>query len=194
MSAIRLKVKKAEGEYDLGASKFLGSPVLPKKLLTAFNDQTIFLMQIRLEDIKDLDEENILPHEGYLYIFLDVSDSEYSLEPIVKYTKQEPTHCLNGFNDIVEGYEQYVDDYLIEFEKCDDYETGNKLLGKPNDWNYEEAPRQLLFQFDPLDSEMGIFSHLDGYIYFFLGNDRKTFKDVDILEEISWLKKKLSIS
>ena len=183
--AIKLRLHKASGKYDLGASKFLGSPVLPQRWLNIFNDQTIFLMQLRLSDIKDLDEDNVLPHEGYLYIFLDVSNSEYSLKPIVKYTKSAPTHCLNGFNDIVDGYEQYVDDYLIEFEKCDDYENGNKLLGKPNDWNYANEPNALLLQFDPLDSEMCIFSHLDGLIYFFIGEDKKTFKDVIIMEEVS---------
>ena len=185
MSAIRLKVKKAEGKYDLGVSKFLGNPVLPEKWINAFDDTTIFLLQIRLEDIKDLDKDNLLPHTGYLYFFLDISNSEYSLKPIVKYYKGEPTTCLNGFNDIVDGYEAYVDDYLIEFEECDDYETGNKLLGKPNDWNYAGEPKQLLLQFDPLDSEMGLFSHLDGLIYFFMGEDKKTFKDVEIIEEIS---------
>ena len=133
--AIRLKVRKAEGEYDLGASKFLGSPTLPKKWEKAFDSNTIFLMQIRLEDIKELDIDNVLPHKGYLYFFLDVTNGEYSLEPIVKYYSGEPTLCLNGFNDVVDGYEQFVDDWLIEFEKCDDSETGNKLLGIPNDWN-----------------------------------------------------------
>ena len=183
--AIRLKVRKAEGDYDLGASKFLGGPVLPEKWMDSFSDDTIFLMQIRLEDIKDLDEENLLPHEGYLYFFLDVSNSEYSMVPIVKYLKEEPTHYLSEFNGIVDGYEEFINDYLIEFEKCDDFESGNKLLGKPNDWNYQDEPNQLLFQFDPLDSEMGIFSHLDGYLYFFFGKDKKTFKDVVLLEEIS---------
>ena len=185
MSAIRLKVKKAVGDYDLGASKFLGSPTLPKRLVNAFNDQTIFLLQLRLSDLKELDEENLLPHEGYLYIFLDVSNSEYSLKPIVKYTKSVPTHCLNGFNDIVDGYEQYSDDYLIEFEKCDDCEQGNKLFGKPCDWPYLEEAKPLLLQFDPLASEMGIFSHLDGYIYLFFGQDKKAFKDVSIVMDIS---------
>ena len=183
--AIRLTVKKAEGEYDLGASKFLGSPVLPARWVNSFGEDIIFLLQLRLSDIKDLDKDNLLPHEGYLYIFLDVSNSEYSLKPIVKYTKSEPTHVLNGFNDIVDGYEEFVDDYLIEFSECDDYETGNKLFGRPNDWNYGDEPRELLFQFDPLDSDMGIFNQLDGLIYFFFGKDRKTFKDVVLLEEIS---------
>ena len=183
--AIKLTLTKATGDYDLGASKFLGSPVLPEKWLNAFDDNVIFLMQLRLSDIKDLDKDNLLPHEGYLYIFLDVSDTEYSLKPIVKYIKEEPTHVLNGFNDIVDGYEEYVDDYLISFSECDDYEGGNKLFGKPNDWDYAEESDQLLLQFDPLDSEMGLFDHLDGLIYFFFGKDRKNFKDVSIMEEIS---------
>ena len=32
MNAIRLKVRQAEGDYDLGASKLLGSPVLPSEM------------------------------------------------------------------------------------------------------------------------------------------------------------------
>ena len=59
-----------------------------------------------------------------------------------------------------------------------------KLFGKPNDWNYADESEQLLFQFDPLATDMGIFSHLDGLIYFFFGKD-KNFKDVKLLEEIS---------
>lgn len=183
--AIKISVKKASGDYDLGVSKFLGSPTLPEKWLNSFNDTTIFFCQIRLEDIKDLDKENKLPHQGYLYIFLDVSDSEYSLKPIVKYYKGEPTHCLNGFNDIVDGFEEYTDDYLIEFSECDDYESGNKLLGYPNHLDDSINSIPLLLQFDPLDSEMGIFSHMDGLIYITLGNDKKTFKDVSIIEDIS---------
>lgn len=183
--AIRLKVRKAEGDYDLGASKFLGSPVLPEGMENEFNDTTIFLLQLRLEDIKDLDKENLLPHEGYLYIFLDTANSEYSLIPIVKYVEEEPTQCIGQFNEVVDGYEQYVDDYLIEFEFCDDYETGHKLFGTPNDWNYADEPRQLLFQFDPLDGEMGIFNHLDGLLYFFFGGDRGDFESVTLMEEIS---------
>ena len=184
MSAIKLKVKKASGEYDPGASKFLGGPTIPSEWEKIFSNETIFLMQIRLSDIKDLDKENKLPHEGYLYIFLDTKDSEYNLKPIVKYYNGQPDTWLEGFNEIVDGYEEYVDDYLIEFEECDELENGMKLLGKPNDWNYAEESDELLLQFDPLDSEMGIFSHLDGYIYIFLPKEKK-FEKAYIKEEIS---------
>ena len=183
--AIRLRVRKAEGEYDPGASKFLGAPTVPEHLVDDLAEEVIFLMQIRLEDIKELDAENKLPHEGYLYFFLDVSGSEYSMTPIVKYSPEEPTAIYDGFNSAVPGYEAYVEDYLISFEPCDDGDTGHKLLGIPNDWNYAEEAPELLFQFDPLDGDMGIFDHLDGLIYFFFGKDRKAFTDVRIAEEIS---------
>lgn len=185
MSAIKLKVTKASGKYDLGRSKFLGSPVMPEWMVNEFDDETIFFLQLNLEEIKDLDNENLLPHTGYLYIFLDVSSTEYSLKPIIKYTTDEPTHSLDGFNDIVDGYEDFIDDYLIEFEECDDFSSGIKLFGKPNDWPFEKTDNRLFLQFDPLDSDMGIFNNLDGYIYFFFGKDNKTFKDIKIVEDVS---------
>ena len=185
MSAIRLKAKKVEGKYDLGASKFLGDPVLPEKWLDIFDEFTLFLMQIRLEDIKDLDEENILPHEGYLYIFLDTSGGEYNLQPMVKYYKGEPTHSLEGFNSICPDYERFTDAFLIEFEKCEDESTGNKLFGCPADWNYQDEPRRLLFQFDPLDSEMGLFDNLDGLLYFFFDGKLGDLKKIKLQEEYS---------
>ena len=78
-----------------------------------------------------------------------------------------------------------VDDYLIEFEECDDFSSGIKLFGKPNDWPFEKTDNRLFLQFDPLDSDMGIFNNLDGYIYFFFGKDNKTFKDIKIVEDVS---------
>ena len=183
--AIRMKVRKAEGEYDLGASKFLGSPTLPKMMTSGYTNETIFFLQIRLEDIAEFDEENLLPHVGYLYVFLDTAGSEYGLEPVVRYTKNEPTHCLGQFNEEVEGYEQYIDDYLIEFEKCDDYADGTRLLGKVNSPDYENDTRTLLLQFDPLDSEMGIFSQMDGYIYLFFGEGKNPLKGVTLEADFS---------
>lgn len=184
MSAIKLTVKKATGDYDQGRSKFLGNPTLPTGWSDTFDSSVIFLLQIRLEEIAKLDKDNLLPHKGYLYFFLDVADTEYSMKPIVKYYDGEPEELLNGFNDIVDGYEDYVNDYLVEFSECDDYDDGIKLFGKPNDWNYEGEPEKLLLQFDPIASDMGIFSHLDGFLYFFFGKE-KDFSDVSLLEEIS---------
>ena len=49
--AIGIKVKKAEGEHDLGASKFFGTPTLPSGMAEAFKDTEIFFCQIRCRDI-----------------------------------------------------------------------------------------------------------------------------------------------
>ena len=70
--AIAMKVRKVEPgeEIDEGCSKFFGSPCLP----TAddpYPDDGVFFAQIRCEDLGDLDPECRLPHEGYLYFFLD---------------------------------------------------------------------------------------------------------------------------
>ena len=185
MSAIRIKAKKAEGEHDLGTSKFLGNPVLPEEL-TELDESIMFLMQINLEEIKDLDTENILPHKGYLYFFLDTANGEYDLKPIVKYYDGEPTYLVDNYNSIVDGFEDLVDEYLITFEKCDDSEPGNKLLGVPSDWNYEDESKKLLFQYDPLDNEFDFLSFLDGYLYFFFhGDDYKDFDNIELMEEYS---------
>ncbi len=185
MGAIHLKVVPAEGEYDLGRSKFLGRPTLPEGWSEQFGESVLFLVQIRLEEIKDLDPENLLPHTGYLYFFLDTEDSEYNLKPIVRYYPGEPTEVIDEFNSLVPGFESFTSDWLIEFEPCDEGDTGNKLLGIANDWNYAGEAPKLLFQYDPLDSEMGFLSHLDGLIYFFFGEDPKDFDQITIQEEIS---------
>ena len=77
MSAIGIKIKKAYGDHDPGASKFFGAPTVPEKWLDMFSDDVIFFAQIRLSDIAKLDTENKLPHTGYLYLFLDVEMYPY---------------------------------------------------------------------------------------------------------------------
>ena len=90
MHAIKLKVKKASGDYDVGCSKMLGDPVLPEGMLEELPPTAMFLMQIKLEDIKDLDVENKLPHKGYLYFFLDAEDAGLLIECIVRPIRSSP--------------------------------------------------------------------------------------------------------
>ena len=183
---IKLKVKKAEGKHDLGTSKFLGRPTLPKGLAEEFDSSVLFFLQINLEEIKDLDKENLLPHTGYLYFFIDTSDDVYDLKPIVKYFDGIPEEVIDDFNSVVPGYEEYQDEYLVEFELSNEDSSGTKLFGYPSDWNYSDEPNQLLLQFDPLDSEMGIFDMLDGYLYFFFDHDNPLdFDKVILMEEYS---------
>lgn len=188
MSAILLNVKKADtsnDNYDYACSKFFGSPVIPGSLLDELKGELLFLMQIRLSDLASLDKDNILPHEGYLYFFIDVSEGEYNLRPVVKYSNEELDTIVDDFNDQTVGFEEFVNEYEISFSECDDDSSGLKLLGVPNDWNYEGDSPKLLFQFDPLASDMGLFSYLDGFIYFFFGDDEKDFSQVEIFEEYS---------
>ena len=58
MNAIKIRIKKAEGEHDPGASKFFGSPVIPGEWLNFFAEDIIFFAQLRLSDIAALDTEN----------------------------------------------------------------------------------------------------------------------------------------
>ena len=96
------------------------------------------------------------------------------------------THHIDGFNDIVDGFEQYNQDFLITFEKCDDDADGNKLLGHPSDWQYQETTDRLLFQLDPLDdNEMDLFSTFDGFLYFFFEGDKVDFSKVKLITDIS---------
>ena len=64
-----IKVKKAPEDYDLGVSKFFGTPTVPLAWEGDFYEDEIFLCQINLADIAKFDRENSLPHTGYLYIF-----------------------------------------------------------------------------------------------------------------------------
>ncbi len=183
--AIGIKVKKAPVDYDLGASKFFGTPTVPLAWNGDFYEDEIFLCQINLADATHLDKENRLPHTGYLYIFLHTDGGDYGLEADVRYFEGEPELAIDDFNLEVEGYEKFNDAYLMEFFEVDDSEACTRLLGVPSDWNYEDEPPRLLLQFDPLDSEMGFLDHIDGFLYFFFGKDEKKFESVMLVEEYS---------
>ena len=182
--AIGIKVKKAEGDYDLLASKFFGEPTVPLGWEGEFYDDEIFFCQIRLADIAHLDKDNRLPHTGYLYVFLDTEGGDYDLVADVKYFDGEPELVLDGFNLDVAGYERFNNAYLMEFVEVDDDDACTRLFGNPSDWNYDDTPPKMLLQYDPLDNETGFLDFLDGFLYFFYGDD-------DDLEEV-WLQEEFS--
>ncbi len=183
--AIGIKVKKAPEDYDLGASKFFGSPTIPQSFENDFSDDEMFFCQIKLSDIAHLDKDNRLPHTGYLYIFLNTEDGHYSLRARVRYTEDEPEVAIDEFNSSVEGYEDFTDAFLMEFFPVDDSECCTRLFGCVSDWNYEDEPPALLLQFDPLDNDMGFLDFLDGFLYFFYGEDEGRLEDVFLTEEYS---------
>ena len=181
--AIAMKVRKVEPgeEIDEGCSKFFGSPTVPESLKDPYPDDGVFFAQIRCEDLGDLDPECRLPHEGYLYFFLDAemypSDDLYMM---VNHTLEEPKYILDDYNEEC-NIKGLTDTYIITFEKVDAGYEGTKLLGYPsNDVDDSDDRSGLLLQYDPLDFDVPFLSTLDGYAFVFFGDDEEDkFSGVD---------------
>lgn len=176
--AIGMTLKKAQGEYDLGASKFFGTPTIPGAWLEELDEDLIFLAQIRLADIAELDKENCLPHTGYLYFFVG-SDAHMGeeAEAVVLYSPEDPDTAVDDFNDGFE-IEGTTEDWLIEFGKVEDSADGHKLLGDPSGWAYEDCPK-LLLQYDPLATEgIDFMNIVDGFGFFFFDEASDDFRQV----------------
>ena len=174
--AIAMKVRKVEPgeEIDEGCSKFFGSPTVPESLKDPYPDDGVFFAQIRCEDLGDLDPECRLPHEGYLYFFLDAemypSDDLYMM---VKHTLEEPKYILDDYNEEC-NIKGLTDTYVITFEKVDAGYSGTKLLGYPsNDVDDNGDRGGLLLQYDPLEFDVPFLSTCDGYAFVFFGDSEE---------------------
>ena len=186
--AIGIKLKKENGEHDLGVSKFFGTPTLPMGMMEELSPDAVFVAQLQLSALACFDKEDRLPHEGYLYIFLETEDdTPYSgKKAVVIYTKEEPAVAVDNFNEVSPMPNGLNEDYLIEFFEADDDYDGIKLFGEPSDWGYAEDYPELLLQFDPLaTSDLDFFTCMDGYIYFFFGEDKCKWEDVVVHFEYS---------
>ncbi len=175
--AIAMKVRKVQpGEnIDESCSKFFGRPCLPESMQNPYPDDGVFFAQIRCEDIKELDPECRLPHEGYLYFFLDAemypSDQLYMM---VDYSLEEPKYVIDDYNDEC-NIKGLTDTYVITFEKVDAGYEGTKLLGYPsNDVDDSDERTGLLLQYDPLEFDVPFLSTLDGYAFVFFGEEEKS--------------------
>ena len=165
---------------------FLGPAVLPEFLADEFDDDVMFLGMVHLPDIAELDEENHLPHIGYLYFFLDTSRTNRQLGPIVIYSEEEPTICFDDFNNTIAAGECPGADipHGVEFEKVPGNAEGCKLLGVPCDWAYEKAPKEpLLLQISHFDEELDFLPQLDGFTYIFFGPKGKRFEGATAFHE-----------
>ena len=172
--AVKINLRKAAPDADPGASKFFGSPTVPNEWNDNRPEDVIFFCQIRLSDIAELDAENLLPHTGYLYIFLDVE--AYPCIPMVYYYDGQPDTVLDDFNEAEPDYAHLTQAYEMEFEAADDGCDGMKLFGTPSDWSCAEEPPRLFMQFDPYEG-LGFMDSVDGYLYFFF--DREDIKRLD---------------
>ena len=118
------------------------------------------------------------------------SNNTNSIENIIELKNIVKTYdngftAVDGFNLEVDGYERFNDAYLMEFSAVDDSEICTRLFGFPSDWNYVDEPPRLLLQYDPLDNDMDFLDMLDGFVYFFFGDDARDFGAVELREEYS---------
>lgn len=73
--ALRVVLGDDEGgddEIAVGASKLGGAPDLPRSVRWPEGDEKPlgFVLQVRLEELAELDVDALLPHEGMLYVFV----------------------------------------------------------------------------------------------------------------------------
>ena len=177
--AIRIKLQKAERGYDPSASHFFGSLAIPGKWRDEMHDEMIFIGQIRLTDIADLDEENRLPHTGMLYFFLDVENSsaEEPAEAVVRWYDGEPNAILDDVN-VDSPFPETMDEaFMMEFEPCEPDAAGMKLFGEPS--GLQEGHGRLLLQYDPSDlPEVSFLQTAERCACFMFGEDESRLEDV----------------
>ena len=183
-NAIGMRFAPYDGD-EHGRSYFFGDPIVPADMVEGIPDEILFLGMIYLPEIAEFDKENKLPHEGYLYFFLDTSATSRQLRPIVRHTLQEPTHLIDDFNESFE--EEYPGVTLkrgIEFFLTEEAADDCKLLGKPCDWNYPKPPKApLLVTISHYDEGLDFLPQLDGYTYFFFGPEGHEFDQVSAFYE-----------
>ncbi len=159
---------------------FFGKPVCPKGMEGEFDDQVLFLGMIHLPEIVPFDKENRLPHTGYLYFFLDVSNPR-RMDPIVRYVETEPEVIIDDYNHLLalEGFSGIETPRGIAFEEVEADAEGCKLLGVPCDWNYPDPPKSdLLLTLDHISEELNFQVQLNGFTYIFFGPKGEEFSGV----------------
>lgn len=182
--AIALKVRKVKpGEViDESCSKFFGKPCLPESLKDAYPDDSVFFAQINCAELKELDPDNRLPHEGYLYFFLDAEmyPSE-DLYVLVDHSLEKPKYVIDDYNESSPICEGLNEAYIISFEKVPADYNGTKLLGCPSN-NVDDSNLRpgLLLQYDPMEFDVPFLTTCDGYAFVFFGEtEENKFADAD---------------
>ncbi len=163
--AIKINLRKATEDDSFDTSRFFGAPVIPEEWEERFDDDVVFLGQINLEEIARFDEENRLPHKGWLYFFVDTAKTPY--KAIVEYYDGDPEIIVEDFNECVPDFEHLNEDYIATFEPCDEFDPCTRLFGGPTMPLSEfTGTEPLLLQYDPYE-EAGFMQFVDGFIYIF---------------------------
>lgn len=143
---IKIISEKAHGDYDPGTSKFFGSPTCPEEWLENgfIGDDDFFFCQLKIEEFKKFDTENLLPKRGFIYFFLSKQGSEYV--PNVRYTETMPETIIDDFNEGFDFPFDITTEYSIDYEDDVSFD-GTSLLIPDND-------DIILLKYDPLDDNM----------------------------------------
>ncbi len=144
---IGITVEKAHGEYDPGTSKFFGSPTMPEEWLSdgTVCDDDFFFCQLKLSEFAKYDTHDLLPHKGFIYIFLSEKDGGFI--PNIRYCEEEPDTLIDDFNAGFDNYGDIETEYSIDFFETDNSADGTRLL-------IENGAETDLLQYDPLDDNM----------------------------------------
>ncbi len=175
-TAIKIKLEKIEKSED-SLSHLFGSPIVPESLNDTVNTldaDVMFFGQIELSELAGLDTEDRLPHEGFLYLFLDTAS--YPYEAIVFHSTDAPLYIVDDFNSEVSGFEKFTVPFAMKFEKAAGDAEGTKLFGVPS-WE-RSCEDELLMQFDPLDNDTGFLFDIDGYAFFVFGDKDRTPENI----------------
>lgn len=179
--AIGIKVSKASAVYDYGTSRFFGAPAIPGEWINRFYDGEVFFCQIKCKDIAPYDTQGLLPHIGYLYVFLDLDARPYKAR--VFYYEGEPDTIVDDFNGKAEEY--FAQSWTMSFFHAEEDAEGHRLMGVPSSWQYGgEVPRVFL-QYDPLEAPMGFLDGMDGFAYFLYDERSSRFEHIAYVEEYS---------
>ena len=148
MSSIKINLKKTDEDLFM-KSKWWGNPDLP--LDVDAPDCSTFICQIRCDEIAQLDVDNRLPHKGMLYFFgeLDYYLGDFDAYVPDMYWDSDDIKVLyvedlenQEFEEVVfvdEDDNPYAFEPLaMEFSKDGDFAISTKLLGAPNNRQWED--------------------------------------------------------
>lgn len=183
------KLLEKENEETFEKSKILGSPVFPDGFYEENNlDDLLFVMQLNLNDLNAKYPNNLLPKNGFLYIFLDVD--EYPYEPYVFYTNKETKVVYDDFNDIFD--DEFGDYRGYELVFNDNDEDSNYILGDIDcdlglDCEIDTSGYVVLLQIDSLSLPTNVLTlgQPDGYYVFLIKESdlkNKNFNNVKFID------------